>query len=225
MVKKLQNYTMNEEAVVPVLQGFYQSASDLWSKDSLGDFVAKAKKKSLFRTMMRKTKNIIKPLLLSQVFSYEPEEEDDEDDIETQDNESGMAMEDAAPSKKSRLKKVVELSEMNDVNAKIVNYRVVHKIVNCLEDYIKRTTASWHTTVNFVTYLVEINQERLSQINRTLKMPCKGCKIRLLQPAGNFYDRLLELYLVSVSVGEVRNSTNNIYLTVLGPKRCICTES
>lgn len=34
-------------------------------------------------------------------------------------------------------------------------------------------------------------------------MPINNCKIRLLQPAGNFYDRLLELYLVSVSVGEV----------------------
>jgi hypothetical protein len=203
---------MNEQAVVPVLQGFYQSARDLWNKDSVADFVAKTKKKSLLSTMIKKTKNIIKPLLLSQVFSYEPEEEED-DDEETQDNESGMAMENHFSTyfKKPKLKKVVELSEMNDQNAKIVNYKVVHKIVDCLEDYIKRTTASWHTTVNFVTYLVEINQERLSEINRTLKMPCKNCKIRLLQPAGNFYDRLLELYLVSVSVGEVKPKFKSLY--------------
>lgn len=136
--------------------------------------------------MVRKTKNIIKPLLLSQVFDYEPEDEKDdfEEEDESVEDNSGMAIENHSnvpqQQKKLRLKKVVELSEMNSENAKIVNYRIVHKIVDCLEDYIKRTTASWHTTVNFVTYLVEINQEKLSQINRTLKMPIKNCKIRLL---------------------------------------------
>lgn len=49
--------------------------------------------------MVRKTKNIIKPLLLSQVFDYEPQDdkEESEEDENTDDN-SGMALENESSS-------------------------------------------------------------------------------------------------------------------------------
>jgi hypothetical protein len=82
------------------------------------------------------------------------------------------------------------MNEMGLNHAQLLEYEFVHRLVDNLEDYINMTRANWTNTKNFVTYLVELNYEKLKMLNaRVADFGNQNLKIRFLQPAGNFYNR------------------------------------
>lgn len=101
-------------------------------------------------------------------------------------------------------KRIVEIKEMGQAHAQLVQLDYVNRLVDALEDYIHMSKANWQVTNKFVTYLVELNHDKLRMLNKRIgEVPAQNIKIRFLQPASNFYHRLMELYLQTISLRQI----------------------
>jgi len=172
----------NWDLLGPVITGFYETAQEVFQKNSYQEIkLESGSKYSVFTMMLDTTKSIIQPLLLSQMFYN-----------------SGVSSENnfSRDSAESPGKNFISLSTMATENAQIVNYQRVHKIINFIEEFLKSSETPWTQAGNFITYMVEMNQAMLTRLNKNLKLPSKDCRIKILQPANNFYDEMIDLFIL-----------------------------
>ena len=134
------------------------------------------------------------------MFSYGEEEDEGP--------QSGHIATDMEGQDANRESGVFKLSEMKDSNSAIVKSKRVQKIIRFLEKSLSKQGPAWIPTGNFSTFLVEMNQKMLSRMNRGLSLPSPDCRIRVIQPAINFYDDLLDLFVLQRLLGPVRPLNN-----------------
>lgn len=101
----------------------------------------------MFSQVIQTTKSIIKPLLLSSVFSY-----------------GGSSASGGLPSSETNQEleesseEVIELSQMASRNAALAQSKRVHKIISYLEKALRQSKTAWTPTANFSTFVVEMSQ-------------------------------------------------------------------
>lgn len=99
---------------------------------------------------------------------------------------------------------IVEMNEMGLAHQQLVTLEYVHRLVDHQEDYIHNSRGNWQVTNHFVTYIVELKDDKLKMLNKRIGyFPNQNLRIRFQQPAGNFYHRLIELYLQTISVRQI----------------------
>eukprot|EP01016_Furgasonia_blochmanni_P041487 TRINITY_DN5396_c0_g1_i2.p1 TRINITY_DN5396_c0_g1~~TRINITY_DN5396_c0_g1_i2.p1 ORF type:complete len:306 (-),score=96.00 TRINITY_DN5396_c0_g1_i2:386-1303(-) len=100
-------------------------------------------------------------------------------------------------------KTVIEVKKFNKKTEKIFSLNLLDKLVGTVQTFIGKNPQDhkWKITNNVVTYIVEVNYNHLlSEIERNLMERANDItnqvKIRLLQPAHDFYNQLMDIWIV-----------------------------
>ena len=82
----------------------------------------------------------------------------------------------------------------------MLNQNMIEFALHYINNIVKTTTKDWQITRNFVTNMVEVNYNRLLQLESQISTKANELKneikIRFIQPAQDFYNRLMEIWII-----------------------------
>jgi len=95
---------------------------------------------------------------------------------------------------------VIEIKKINRKTERMLNQNMIEYALNYINTIVKTTTKDWQITRTFVTNMVEVNYNRLLQLENKLSVKASELKneikIRFIQPAQGFYNQLLEIWII-----------------------------
>lgn len=95
---------------------------------------------------------------------------------------------------------VIEIKKVNKKTEKMLNQNMIEFALHYINNIVKTTTKDWQITRNFVTNMVEVNYNRLLQLESQISTKANELKneikIRFIQPAQDFYNRLMEIWII-----------------------------
>jgi hypothetical protein len=95
---------------------------------------------------------------------------------------------------------VIEIKKVNRKTEKMLNQNMIEFALHYINNIVKTTTKDWQITRNFVTNMVEVNYNRLLQLESKLSTKANEIKneikIRFIQPAQEFYNQLMEIWII-----------------------------
>jgi hypothetical protein len=97
-------------------------------------------------------------------------------------------------------KSVVEIKKTNKKLERLLNQNTIEFAAYYVNNMMKNSNIDWQISRNFVTNMVEVNYNKLAQIesHMTNKVQEIGSnvRIRFIQPAQDFYNQLMETWII-----------------------------
>jgi len=95
---------------------------------------------------------------------------------------------------------VVEVKKVNKKLEKLLNPTTVEFAAHYVNNMMKPSNTDWQVSRNFVTNMVEVNYNKLQQLESQLSNKSSSIgsdiKLRFIQPAQGFYNRLMEQWII-----------------------------
>lgn len=94
----------------------------------------------------------------------------------------------------------VEIKKINKKLEKSLNQNMIEFAAHYVNNIVKTSNADWQISRNFVTNMVEVNYNKLLELENKLSHKAEdmknNIKIRFIQPAQEFYNRLMEVWII-----------------------------
>jgi len=93
----------------------------------------------------------------------------------------------------------IEIKKINKKSEKLINHHMIEFAAHYVNTVTKTSSSDWQVSRSFVTNMVEVNYNRLLQMekmhNKTNELK-NEVKIRFIQPAQEFYNNLMEVWII-----------------------------
>jgi len=100
----------------------------------------------------------------------------------------------------SQANTIVEIKKVNKKLEKLLNQNMIEFAAHYVNNITKSSNADWQISRNFVTNMVEVNYNKLLELENKLSHKATevkdNIKIRFIQPAQEFYNRLMEVWII-----------------------------
>jgi len=94
----------------------------------------------------------------------------------------------------------VEIKKISKKLEKLLNPNTIEFAAHYVNNMVKSSNLGWQISRNFVTNMVEVNYNKLVQLENQFSTKTQGLsndvKIRFIQPAQDFYNSLMETWII-----------------------------
>lgn len=151
--------------------------------------------------------HLFKNKLLFLIESPEFESSGGDEDLKNKLNNLSIAENKGEVAKKSLKRRnpyskntVIEIKKVNRKTERMLNQNIIEFALHYINTIVKTTNKDWQITRNFVTNMVEVNYNRLAQLESKISNKASDIKneikIRFIQPAQEFYNQLMEIWII-----------------------------
>jgi hypothetical protein len=100
----------------------------------------------------------------------------------------------------SKVGSYIEIKKVNKKTEKLLNQNLIEFASHYVNTFVKTTNKDWQITRTFVTNMVEINYNKLIHLENKISSKANELKneikIRFIQPAQEFYNHLMEIWII-----------------------------